>query len=236
MKAVILAGGKGTRLAPYTTVFPKPMLPVGDRPILDIIIKQLAFYGFKEIILSVGYMSELIQAYYHNTSNLPKGIKLSYVEEEYPLGTAGSLSLIPHQTEPFLLMNGDTLTTLDYRQLIEFHKLHEGLITIASHKRHVNIDFGVIYVDKSDVLTNYDEKPTLDYLVSMGVYVLDPQVLEYIVPKQRLDFPDIVKTFLAEGKKVQCFVTDVFWLDIGRHDDYESATKNFEKMKDQFLR
>jgi len=236
MKAVILAGGKGTRLAPYTTVFPKPMLPVGDRPILDIIIKQLAFYGFKEIFLSVGYMAELIQAYYQSTNDLPAGITLSYVKETQPLGTAGALSLIPAQDEPFLLMNGDTLTTLDYRQLIEFHKLHEGLITIASHKRQVNIDFGVIYVDKSDVLTNYDEKPTLDYLVSMGVYVLDPQVLEYIVPKQRLDFPDIVKTFLAEGKKVQTYITDEYWLDIGRHEDYEEATKCFENMKDQLLK
>ena len=127
MKAVILAGGKGTRLAPYTTVFPKPMLPVGDRPILDIIIKQLAFYGFKEIFLSVGYMAELIQAYYQSTNDLPAGITLSYVKETQPLGTAGALSLIPAQDEPFLLMNGDTLTTLDYRQLIEFHKLHEGL-------------------------------------------------------------------------------------------------------------
>ena len=235
MKAVILAGGKGTRLAPYTTIFPKPMLPVGDRPILDIIIQQLVYYGFKEIILSVGYMSELIQAYYQNTSKLPKGINLSYVKEEYPLGTAGSLSLIPQQSEPFLLMNGDTLTTLDYRQLIEYHKLNKGLITIASHKRQVNIDFGVIYVDKNDVLINYDEKPAIDYLVSMGVYVLDPKVLESIPPHQRLDFPDIVKRFLEEGEKIQAFITEEYWLDIGRHDDYAMAVKEFEQRRHDFL-
>ena len=140
MIAVILAGGKGTRLAPYTTVFPKPMLPVGDRPILDLIIHQLAYYGFKEIILSVGYMAELIQAYYQNKNDLPAGITLSYVKETQPLGTAGALSLIPAQDEPFLMMNGDTLTTLDYLSLLEFHKKNEGIVTIAAHKRQVNID------------------------------------------------------------------------------------------------
>lgn len=236
MNAVILAGGKGTRLAPYTTVFPKPMLPVGDRPILDIIIHQLAYYGFKEVILSVGYMAELIQAYYQNSCDLPSGIKLSYVKENHPLGTAGSLSLIPAQNEPFLVMNGDTLTTLDYSNLLNFHKKNKGIVTIASHKRQVKIDFGVLKVDNQSILTGYDEKPTLDYIVSMGVYVLNPEVLQYLKPNQRIDFPDIVKKFLIEGKRVQTYITDEFWLDIGRHDDYENATKCFESMKNKFLK
>ena len=163
MNALILAGGKGTRLAPYTTVFPKPMLPVGDRPILDIIIKQLAYYGFKNIALSVGYMAELIQAYYHNSDDLPEGINLTYVKEKHPLGTAGPLSLIPKQEEPFLVMNGDTLTTLDYRKLVQFHKEQEGIVTIASHKRQVNIDFGVLNVDAGGILESYDEKEVLTY-------------------------------------------------------------------------
>jgi NDP-sugar pyrophosphorylase family protein len=121
MNAVILAGGKGTRLAPYTTVFPKPMLPIGDKPILDTIIKQLAYYGFDEIFLSVGYLAELLQAYFENCNGMPEKVKISYVREKHPLGTAGSLSLIPKQNEPILVMNGDTLTTIDYRQLVEDH-------------------------------------------------------------------------------------------------------------------
>lgn len=236
MKAVILAGGKGTRLAPYTTVFPKPMLPIGDRPILDIVIEQLAYYGFEEIILSVGHLAELIQAYFQNRNDLPKGLKLSYVIEKYPLGTAGSLSLIPDQVEPFLVMNGDTLTTIDYRKLMEFHKMNEGSLTIATHKRQVDIDFGVLHTDRHGELVSYNEKPTLEYLVSMGIYVFEPEVLKFIVPNQRLDFPDLVKALLAEGKKAQCFMTEEYWLDIGRHDDYEQAVKDFEKMKKKLLK
>ena len=236
MKAVILAGGKGTRLAPYTTVFPKPMLPIGDKPILDIIFKQLAYYGFKEIVLSVGYLAELIQAYFQNDQKILESVRLSYVKEKKPLGTAGSLSLITNQVEPFLVMNGDTLTTIDYRKLMEFHKMNGGSLTIAAHKRQVDIDFGVLHTDRHSKLVSYDEKPTLDYLVSMGIYVFEPEVLNYIRPNQRLDFPDLVKALLAEGKKVQCLMTDEYWLDIGRHDDYEQAVKDFEKMKSQLLK
>lgn len=236
MLAVILAGGKGTRLAPYTTVFPKPLLPIGEKPILDIIIKQLVNYGFDEIILSVGYLAELMQAYFQNANNRPSNMKLSYVREKQPLGTAGSLSLIPKQSEPFLVMNGDTLTTLNYAQLIEFHRLKKGLITIAMHKRKINIDFGVINMNDDGNLIGYNEKPTLDYLVSMGVYVFDPIVLEYITPNEKLDFPDLVKLLLAKGKKIQGYLTDEYWLDIGRHDDYEKAVNSYEEMKSELLK
>jgi len=236
MNAVILAGGKGTRLWPYTTVFPKPMLPVGDRPILDIIINQLRYYGFKNIILSVGYMAELIQAYYQNFNALSSDVTLTYVKENQPLGTAGSLALIPKQQTSFLVINGDTLTTLDYRQLMQYHEQQGGIVTIASHKRQVKIDFGVLNVNNQGALTNYDEKPTLDYLVSMGVYVVSPEVLQYIPMNRYIDFPDLVKTFLSEGKKVQTYSTDDYWLDIGRHDDYENASKCFDSMKEKFLK
>ena len=236
MLAVILAGGKGTRLEPYTTVFPKPMLPIGEKPILDIVIKQLAYYGFEEIILSVGYLAELIQAYFQNTNNIPANIKLTYIREKQPMGTAGSLSLIPKQKEPFLVINGDTLTTLNFAQLIEFHKMNKGFITIAMHKRHVNIDFGVIHVDDNGKLIGYDEKPTLDYLVSMGIYVFESKVLKFIAPFERLDFPELVQIILAKGEKVQGYLTDEYWLDIGRHDDYERAVKNYNEMKSKLLK
>ena len=236
MKAVILAGGKGTRLAPYTTVFPKPMLPIGDTPILAIIIKQLAYYGFDEIIISVGYLAELLQAYFMNNNDIPKTIKLNFVREKHPLGTAGSLSLIPEQREPVLVMNGDTLTTLNYRQLVEHHNKRVAKITIATHKRDVYIDFGVLNTDDENTLMNYEEKPTLNYQVSMGVYVLDPNVLELIPHNERLDFPDLVKKVMARNEKVQCFMTDEYWLDIGRQDDYAKAVENFGKMKSAFLK
>ena len=236
MNAVILAGGKGTRLAPYTTVFPKPMLPIGDKPILDTIIKQLAYYGFDEIIISVGYLAELLQAYFENCSGLPGNVKISYVHEIHPLGTAGSLSLIPRQRESILVMNGDTLTTVDYRQLVEYHNNNDAMITIATHKRDVYIDFGVLHTDPESKLVEYEEKPTLNYMVSMGIYVLDPSVLEHVPYNERLDFPDLVKKVMARNEKVQCYITDQYWLDIGRQDDYANAVESFEKMKSTLLR
>ena len=133
-------------------------------------------------------------------------------------------------------MNGDTLTTIDYRQLLEYHQKHDGKITIATHKRDVYIDFGVLYTDANSRLVGYDEKPTLDYLVSMGIYVLDPDVLEFIPYNQPLDFPDLVKQLMAQGEKVQCFITDDYWLDIGRHDDYAVAVESYEKMKKELLK
>jgi NDP-sugar pyrophosphorylase family protein len=176
-----------------------------------------------------------MQAYFQNSNNLPENMKLNYVREKVPLGTAGSLSLIPEQTEPFLVINGDTLTTLNYAKLIEYHKENQGLITIATHKRQVNIDFGVIHVSDDGKLIGYEEKPTLDYLVSMGIYVFDPVVLQFIIPNKRLDFPDLVKLLLAKGKKVQGFLTDEYWLDIGRHDDYEKAVRSYDEIKSRLF-
>lgn len=235
MKAVILAGGKGTRLAPYTTVFPKPMMPIADRPILDVVLKQLKYYGFTDIIISVGYLAELLKAYFQN-GNAPKGMKLTFIEEEHPLGTAGSLSLVPNLNETFLMMNGDVLTTLDYGKFANFHRENGAMVTICMHKRHVKIDFGVMNVNEKTELIGYDEKPTLHYLVSMGVYVFEPKVLGYIKPNEKLDFPDLVKILLKQGKKVQGYPCEDYWLDIGRHDDYAKATKDFEAMKDQFIK
>ncbi|MBW2045276.1 MAG: NTP transferase domain-containing protein [Deltaproteobacteria bacterium] len=236
MKTVILAGGRGTRLAPYTTVFPKPMLPIDDKPILEIIIKQLAYFGFKDIVLSVGYLAELIQAYFQNNHRLPKDVNVTYIREGEPLGTAGSLSLVPDLTETFLVMNGDVLTTLDYSKLMGFHKKNKGIVTIAMHKRQVKIDFGVISTNGKDELTDYDEKPTLDYSVSMGVYVFEPKALAYVAPGKKLDFPDLIKVLLAKGEKVCGYSNSDYWLDIGRHDDYEEAVKSFKSMERLFLK
>ncbi|HCQ04031.1 MAG TPA: nucleoside-diphosphate-sugar pyrophosphorylase [Candidatus Latescibacteria bacterium] len=175
MKAIILAGGKGTRLAPYTTILPKPLMPVDDRPILDIVIHQLVHYGIDEIILSVGYLAGLLEAYYQDGSRF--GIPISYVREPEPLGTAGPVALINQQhslDETFLMMNGDVLTDFNYRHLIDYHNEKKGILTIAMHTKQQKIDLGVMHVNDNYELTDYIEKPTLDYQVSMGIYIFDP--------------------------------------------------------------
>jgi NDP-sugar pyrophosphorylase family protein len=235
MKAVILAGGKGTRLAPYTTVFPKPLIPLGERPILDIIIQQLANHGFRDIVLTVGYLAELIQAFFQNPNGRFSDLNLTYVQEHEPTGTAGSLGMIEGLDETFLVMNGDVLTSMDYSKFIEYHKSKGGILTIAMHKKKVKIDLGVLEIDQNAILTGYDEKPEKVYPVSMGIYIYEPAVLKYIEPNKYLDFPDLVLKLVENGEKVVGYPCDEYWLDIGRHEDYVQAQEKFEQMKDKFL-
>jgi len=235
MKAVILAGGKGTRLAPYTTVFPKPLIPLGERPILDIIIQQLANHGFRDIVLTVGYLAELIQAFFQNPNGRFSDLNLTYVKEHEPTGTAGSLGMIEGLDETFLVMNGDVLTSMDYSKFIEYHKSKGGILTIAMHKKKVKIDLGVLEIDQNAILTGYDEKPEKVYPVSMGIYIYEPAVLKYIEPNKYLDFPDLVLKLVENGEKVVGYPCDEYWLDIGRHEDYVQAQEKFEQMKDKFL-
>lgn len=234
MKAVILAGGKGTRLAPFTTIFPKPLVPLGNRPILDIIIHQLSYYGFHDIVLTTGYLAELIQAYFQNGHNR-RDVHLTYIKEQEPTGTAGSLALIPDLHDTFLAMNGDVLTSMDYSKLIAFHKAQGGILTIGMHRKCVKIDLGVMDVDAQGMVTGYLEKPEKTYLVSMGVYVYEPAVLNYIERGQYLDFPDLVLTLLEKGKKVVGYPCDDYWLDIGRQEDYAKAQDEFESLQHLFL-
>lgn len=235
MKAVILAGGKGTRLYPYTTVFPKPLVPLDDIPILEIIIRQLAHYGFKEIVLSVGYLSELIQAYFLNSKHIPAGVILKYVKEDKPLGTSGSVAKIRNLKNDFLVMNGDILTTIDYRKLFDFHKKKKSTLTVAMHRRQVKIDLGLIETDKNSRITSFTEKPTMKYLVSMGIYVYSPKVLGYIKHNERIDFPEIVWRLLDRKERVYGWESDDYWLDLGSHEDYAQALKEFQSRKKEFL-
>ena len=235
MKAIILAGGKGTRLEPYTTVFPKPLVPIGDRPILDIIIHQLAYYGFRDIILTVGHLSELIQAYFKDgVKDLPE-ITLSYVKEDGPTGTAGSLRSVHGLDSTFLVMNGDLLTTLDYNKLVSYHREKGCLLTIGMHKKSVKIDLGVMEIDHDGMLVSYLEKPEKTYNVSMGVYVYEPEVLEYIEFDAYLDFPHLVQRLLDKKEAIATYQCEDFWLDIGNHNDFARAQAEFERMKDKFL-
>jgi len=231
--AIILAGGKGTRLAPYTTIFPKPLMPIGDVPILDIVLRQLKSHGFTKVTMAVGYLAELLETYFGDGRKY--GIDIQYSREGKPLGTAGPLSLINGLDSPFLVMNGDVLTTLNYSTLINYHKEKGAIATIAMHQRTVDIDFGVIELNTDSEIVNYIEKPNLKYLVSMGIYVFETKVLSYINQNEKLDFPDLVKRILGNNEKVIGYPSTDYWLDIGRHDDYQRAMDEFEENKDKFL-
>ena len=234
MKAVILAGGKGTRLAPYTKILPKPLMPIGDMPILEVLLRQLKTAGIEEVILTVGHLAELLRAFFDDGSRF--GIKIHYSLEEQPLGTAGPLSLVADQLgETFLVANGDVLTTLDLCELIAYHRRSGGIATIASHARQVRVDLGVLQIDDTDTLTGYTEKPVYDFFVSMGIYVFEPRVLEYIPLNQPLDFPDLVLDMIEAGERVSSYRFNGYWQDLGREDDYEQAVLEFDSIRDQIL-
>lgn len=233
MKAVILAGGKGTRLAPYTQVLPKPLTPIGDMPILEVILRQIKYAGINDVVLTVGHLSGLLNAFFGDGSKLDLNISYSY--EDHPLGTVGPLSFVEGLDDTFLIMNGDVLTTLPIADLIGYHKKYGADITIATHRREVKIDLGIVQRNGNHEVTGYIEKPTYDYYVSMGVYVFEPNVLEYIPKGDYYDFPDLVKKMIKIGKKVVCYEFDGYWQDLGRPDDYAIATQDFDQMREKFL-
>jgi NDP-sugar pyrophosphorylase family protein len=237
MKAVVLAGGKGTRLAPYTKILPKPLMPIGDMPILEILLRQMQRAGVDEVILTVGHLSGLLNAFFQDGSRWGLNIRYSY--EDQPLGTAGPLSLVGGLDDTFLVTNGDVLTTLDLSDLIAFHRSSQAAATIATHIRHVHVDLGVIRFDanpsRSNRVTGYIEKPTYDFRVSMGIYVFEPRVLQYVEHNQRLDFPDLVLRLLQAGERVMGYPFDGYWQDLGRPDDYEQAVQEWETLRPQIL-
>ncbi|MAT42377.1 MAG: nucleoside-diphosphate-sugar pyrophosphorylase [Anaerolineaceae bacterium] len=234
MKAIILAGGRGTRLYPYTQILPKPLMPINDMPILEVIIRQLKNNGIEEIILTVGHLSELLKAFFGDGSQF--GVNIQYSYEKEPLGTAGPLGLIKNLDDTFLVLNGDVLTDLSLRNLIDFHKKEKAVATIAMHKRSEKIDLGVVLCDSGPTVVGYIEKPTYDYQVSMGIYVFEPALIKYIEPGRYLDFPNLVHKLLGEGEKVTGYLFDGYWQDLGRKDDYERATKDFVNNRERFFK
>jgi NDP-sugar pyrophosphorylase family protein len=233
MRAVILAGGKGVRLAPLTEVIPKPLVPLGGMPIMEVVIRQLKQHGFQKVTLAVGYMADLLKAYFQDGSKW--GLSLDYSYEVSPLGTAGPLALIDDLKETFLVMNADVLTSLNYFDLLSFHRQHGGVATISSYQKEVKIDLGVIVADGSYTVKDYIEKPTTSFRVSMGIYVFEPQVLSFIKGGSYLDFPDLVKILIAAGLPVTFYSFDGYWLDIGRHEDYARAVEAFGEMRESLL-
>jgi NDP-sugar pyrophosphorylase family protein len=236
-RAVILAGGKGSRLGPYTTVLPKPLLPVGDQAILDVVVHQLRDFGFSELTLAVGYLAHLVRAVMGDGSKL--GVNITYIEEDEPLGTVGPLATIDGLDDSFLVMNGDVLTTLDYAQLMNAHRESGNVLTIASHRRIVRTEYGVLHLDaeagQTRRVSGFEEKPEIPYVVSMGVYVLEPRALDFIEREAYLDLPDLVLKLLDAGEPVGSYLFEGYWLDIGRHEDYEKALVEFEQLRPMFL-
>ena len=234
-RAVVLAGGLGTRLRPYTTVLPKPLMPVGDRPILDIVLRQLAAHGFERVTIATGYLAELIEAFVRDGSGY--GLRVDYHREEEPLGTVGALASIEGLDDDFLVMNGDVLTDLDYARILGDHARSDAAATVAAKEREVQISLGVLETGDDDPtrLVGYTEKPTYRFEVSMGVYCFSPRVLEHMTPGARLDFPDLVVRLIDAGEVVRAWRGDLYWLDIGRHTDYEQAQAEFEEMRARLL-
>mgnify|MGYP001598116532 FL=1 len=231
-EVVILAGGKGTRLRPLTVVFPKPLVPIGEMPILEILLTKLKNHGLTNAVISTGYLAELIRAIFGDGKKY--GMNLSYVHEESPLGTAGSLSLLKQDADNYIVMNGDLLTTLNFGKMIAFHQTEDADVTIGIHRREVKIDFGVVETQDGQ-FHGFKEKPTMNYDVSMGVNVLSKRVLEYVKSDTFFDMPDLILKVHENGGKVACFNEDCYWLDIGRMDDYAQAQADFIENQSLFL-
>jgi NDP-sugar pyrophosphorylase family protein len=231
--AVILAGGKGVRLKPFTMVIPKPLLAIGDLPIVEVVIRQIAAAGIKRIALMLGYMAQLFIATFGDGSRW--GINIEYYIEEEPLGTAGSLRMLKNPDKNLLVMNGDILTTLDYRKIIEYYQTQKAWGTIAVTKRQALIDYGVISKTPEGLLDAYREKPVLEYDVSMGINILSSECLSFIPSDKKYDIPHLMTALKSDGKKIICYETDCYWQDIGRFEDYKQASADFVKDPKIFL-
>jgi NDP-sugar pyrophosphorylase family protein len=223
MKTVVLAGGRGTRLAPYTSILPKPLMPVGERSILEVVVGQLGEAGINDIHFCVGYLAHLVEAVFENLEN--RHVKITYVREHEALGTAAPLRLVQGLDSTFMVMNGDVLTTLDYHELVKYHRGQGNILTIATHKRSIKIDYGLMHLDVTSRVRGFEEKPEIVSPVSMGIYVMEPDVLDYIPEGTHFDFPDLVQALLAEEERVGAYVHNGLWFDIGRQEDYERAVE-----------
>jgi len=231
--AVILAGGKGTRLYPYTAVFPKPLMPIGDFPILEIVIRQLSSAGFGRIILAVNHQAEIIKAYFENGERW--GVSIEYSLEKIPLSTMGPLKLIDNLPDDFLVMNGDIVTDLDYRMFYENHVSTGNLFTISSYRREIRSEYGVLEIN-GDKLVGFNEKPILSFDVSMGIYMVNNRILDLIPAGQTYGFDNLMHDLIKQNTPASIVPFSGYWLDIGRPEDYVQAVEEFDSMKERLLR
>lgn len=230
LEAVILAGGKGTRLQPYTSDIPKPLVPVGDTPIIEILLRQLKKSGVSRAHIAVNHLAQQIMAVLGDGSAL--GIKISYSEEEKPLSTVAPIKLIASLPEHFIVANGDVLTDIDVRKLYEYHLRKQAMLTIATYIRTEKIDFGVLESSAEGRVVQFSEKPDYQFAVSMGVYVFSRELLKYVPDGRPFGFDELVLTLLDKNEPVMQYPYDGFWLDIGRKDDYERAQSELDRVKE----
>lgn len=226
MKAVILAGGQGKRLRPFTSVLPKPLMPIDDRPILDIILNQLHRHGVTEVIIALNYLGSLIQSYV-DASEIGRKMNIRYHWEDKPLGTAGAIGTIGGLDEPFFVMNGDLLTTLDYSAMYRAHQEDDADLTVGTVTPTVQIELGVLKIDDAGHVIGYDEKPKLKYSASMGIYVYSPRILSRLPAGEYLDAPTLVLGLIADKRRVLSHAPDCRWIDMGNSGEHERATEEF---------
>jgi NDP-mannose synthase len=231
-RAVILAGGLGTRLAPYTTVFPKPLMPVAGKPVLELVLRRLRRQGIERATLAVSYLEELIRAFFGDGSKL--GMELDYYREETPLGTVGVLAMLDDLPDPCLVMNGDVLTTIDIAAMARVHATQHAVMTVATQPREVRIDYGVLETDGQGHIGGYREKPVLKYVVSAGVNLIGAQASRCLRRGEPCDIPTLVTRLIAQGVPVAAYHPDAYWRDIGRPDDYEAANAEFPSLRAEF--
>ncbi len=225
LQAVIMAGGQGTRLRPLTEDIPKPMLPVGDRPLMEHLVKQLRQAGIRQVNVTTHYLGEKIQEHFGDGSRF--GIRLNYVTEEQPLGTAGALGLMERPNEPVLVINGDILTKVNFRAMLDFHKENRALLTLAVRRYDFNVPYGVVESDGA-LVQKVVEKPVIGFFVNAGIYLLEPEVYGYIPRGERLDMTDLIDRLLADGQRVASFPIVEYWLDIGQPVDYQQAQEDMK--------
>ncbi|WP_295447159.1 sugar phosphate nucleotidyltransferase [uncultured Thiodictyon sp.] len=230
MRAIILAGGKGTRLKPFTTLIPKPLVPLGNEmPILEVVIRQLVAQGFTHITIAVNHMANLIMAFFGTGSRW--GVAIDYSVEDKPLGTIGPLTLIDDLPGTFLVMNGDILCDINYRDLLAYHVHNGNDITVAAYKRDTMIDFGVLRYDERNVITDFIEKPAYAFDVSMGIYCISRKVIAQLPENEPYGFDNLMIDGIAKQQQIVAWPFDGFWLDIGRPDDYDQANENYHEIK-----
>jgi NDP-sugar pyrophosphorylase family protein len=233
MKAVLMVGGKGTRVRPFSYVLPKPMLPIGERPVLELLLRQLSKNGFDEVILSLGYQADIIRSFFGDGSRF--GVKLVYSEEKERLGTAGHLSLVKDKLkDTFLVMNGDVLAGIDFKDLMQKHKQSKAAMTVIFKKLITVLEYGVPEIDGEGRIVGYTERPVRESTASVGMYLMEPKVLDYIEYNKFLDMPDLIKKLIASKEKVYPYFLNGTWLHLSRKEDFDKANENWKTLAKDF--
>jgi len=227
-RAVIMAGGEGTRLRPFTHTIPKPLLPIGRKPVAQLIIERLADHGFTEIIMSLGYAADLIRAYFQDGRRF--GVKINYYEEHEKMGTAGCLAHLPAlRDEPFIVTNGDLLTDLDYRAMLNQHIADKASLTVATRQQTISLPYGVLHIENGTV-AGVQEKPVHTYACNAGIYALSPDSLALIPPGKASDMTDLIARLLEHDSVVRPYEVSGFWFDLAQAQDFDRALETLEQM------